>query len=278
MCNVRTDMSILPAGGPVSASWPEAAALLGALDAAMLRLMDELSTTMFCAKDTSGRYVAVNEAFVRRTCERSRRDVVGRRASDLFEAQLARRYDEQDEAVLSTGRPLRRVLELILRPGGPPGWFLTSKVAVRGSDGRVVLAAAGPTVEGLRGLAGSFAQARHTLAAASRLGWTDSAVVRLADLRLPGLVEVLAANHDVQDFVDRELGPLLDSPELIDLLESFIANGLNKSSTAQVHHLSRPAVDRRLDQITERLGIDLDDVRAVAGLYVALLALRARGR
>lgn len=146
------------------------------------------------------------------------------------------------------------------------------------SDGRVVLAAAGPAVEGLRGLAGSFAQARHTLAAASRLGWTDSAVVRLADLRLPGLVEVLAANHDVQDFVDRELGPLLDSPELIDLLETFVANGLNKSSTAQAHHLSRPAVYRRLDQITERLGVDLDDVRAVAGLYVALLALRARGR
>lgn len=146
------------------------------------------------------------------------------------------------------------------------------------SDGRIALVAAGPPVEGLAGLGRSFARARQTLEVATRLGWRDTIVVRLADLRLPGLVEVLAANHDVQDFVDRELGPLLDSPELIDLLESFIANGLNKSSTAQAHHLSRPAVYRRLDQITERLGVDLDDVRAVAGLYVALLALRARGR
>ncbi|MBB2890437.1 PucR family transcriptional regulator [Flexivirga oryzae] len=146
------------------------------------------------------------------------------------------------------------------------------------SEGRILLAAAGPAVEGLRGLAASFGRARQTLDAAIRLGRQDSSVVRLADLRLPGLVEVLATNHDVQDFVDRELGPLLDSPELIDLLESFIANGLNKSSTAQAHHLSRPAVYRRLDQITERLGIDLDDVREVAGLYVALLALRARGQ
>lgn len=146
------------------------------------------------------------------------------------------------------------------------------------SDGRVALVAAGPPVEELRGLVHSFAQARQTLDAANRLGRFAGEVVRLADLRLPGLVEVLATNHDVQDFVDRELGPLMDSPELIDLLESFIANGLNKSSTAQAHHLSRPAVYRRLDQITERLGVDLDDVRAVAGLHVALLALRARDR
>lgn len=146
------------------------------------------------------------------------------------------------------------------------------------SEGRVALVAAGPPVEELRGLVHSFAQARQTLDAAGRLGRPGAGVVRLADLRLPGLVELLATNHDVQDFVDRELGPLLDCPELIDLLETFIANGLNKSSTAQAHHLSRPAVYRRLDQITERLGVDLDDVRAVAGLHVALLALRARGQ
>ncbi|WP_446664352.1 PucR family transcriptional regulator [Flexivirga sp. B27] len=146
------------------------------------------------------------------------------------------------------------------------------------SDGRVMLLAAGDAVEDLRGLGQSFVRARQTLSAATRLGRCDPVVIRLADLRLPGLVEVLAVNHDVQDFVDRELGPLLDSPELIDLLESYIAGGLNKSSTAHAHHLSRPAVYRRLEQITERLTIDLDDVRAVAGLYVALLALRARGR
>ncbi|WP_158607610.1 PucR family transcriptional regulator [Flexivirga caeni] len=146
------------------------------------------------------------------------------------------------------------------------------------SEGRIALVAAGPAVDGLGRLSQSFARAEQTLGAATRLGWSGRGVVRLADLRLPGLVEVLATNHDVQDFVDRELGALLDSPELVDLLETFIANGLNKSSTAQAHHLSRPAVYRRLEQITERLGIDLDDVRDVAGLYVALLALRARGR
>ncbi|MEK8227957.1 PAS domain-containing protein [Oerskovia sp. M15] len=88
---------------------------------AMVDLMDELSSTMFCAKDVTGRYVLVNRVFVARTNERSRRAVVGRRATDLFVPQLAERYDQQDAEVLRTGRPLRNELELIRRLGGTPG-------------------------------------------------------------------------------------------------------------------------------------------------------------
>jgi len=39
--------------------------------------------------------------------------------------------------VLDSGRPLRNELELIRRHGGTPGWYLTSKIAVR-VDGTVV--------------------------------------------------------------------------------------------------------------------------------------------
>ncbi|PZR54308.1 AraC family transcriptional regulator [Xylanimonas oleitrophica] len=119
-------------------TWPEAEALLAALSPAMVALMDELSSVMFCAKDVSGRYVLVNEVFVRRTHERSRRGVVGRRATDLFVPDLAERYEAQDAEVLRTGRPLRGELELIRRTGGAPGWFLTSKLAVHDAEGGVV--------------------------------------------------------------------------------------------------------------------------------------------
>ena len=117
---------------------PEARALLRALTPALLRLCDDLTGTMFCAKDVTGRYVVVNEAFVRRTSERSRRAVVGRSADDLFGPHLAERYDGQDRAVLETGRSLHRELELIRRPGGAPGWYLTSKVPVRDEFGVAV--------------------------------------------------------------------------------------------------------------------------------------------
>jgi AraC-like DNA-binding protein len=121
-----------------TAASPEAGALLRALTPALLRLCDDLTGTMFCAKDVTGRYVVVNEAFVRRTPERSRRAVVGRTASELFEPHLAERYDAQDRDVLADGRSMHRELELIRRPGGPPGWYLSSKVPVRDDAGAVV--------------------------------------------------------------------------------------------------------------------------------------------
>ncbi|MFI2754594.1 helix-turn-helix domain-containing protein [Cellulomonas sp. P22] len=130
-------MSTLPSAPAAPPTWPAAIALVTALGAPMLALMDELSTTMFCAKDTDGRYVAVNQAFVERTVERSRRAVVGRAAGDLFAAPFAEHYSQQDAAVLATGRPLRHVLELIRGPGGAPGWYLTSKQPVR-ADGRLL--------------------------------------------------------------------------------------------------------------------------------------------
>ncbi|RMI01684.1 helix-turn-helix domain-containing protein [Cellulomonas triticagri] len=127
-----------PQPAPAPATSSEARALLRALTPALLRLCDDLTGTMFCAKDVTGRYVVVNEAFVRRTPERSRRAVVGRTAAELFEPHLAARYDAQDREVLDTGRSLHRELELIRRPGGAPGWYLTSKEVVRDDVGAVV--------------------------------------------------------------------------------------------------------------------------------------------
>ncbi|MFI2296886.1 MULTISPECIES: helix-turn-helix domain-containing protein [unclassified Isoptericola] len=121
-----------------AADVPGTAALMAALSPVMVDLMDELSDVMFCAKDADGRYLAVNQVFVRRTNERSRRQVLGRRAVDLFVPELAERYEAQDAEVLRTGRPLRNELELIRRVGGTPGWFLTAKLPVRDAAGRVV--------------------------------------------------------------------------------------------------------------------------------------------
>lgn len=108
-----------------------------ALTPELVALMDELPSTMFCAKDLAGRYVAVNEAFVRRTGESSRRRVLGRVAADLFVPVLAERYTEQDARVFATARPLRGELELIRRPGGVPGWYSSTKLPLH-LAGRVV--------------------------------------------------------------------------------------------------------------------------------------------
>ena len=97
---------------------------------AVVDLLESLVDVIFCAKDIEHRYVAVNLAFVRRTGRRSRRDVLGARAGDLFAPGPAERYEEQDRRVFASGRPLRDELELIRRPDGSMGWYVTTKIPV----------------------------------------------------------------------------------------------------------------------------------------------------
>lgn len=112
-----------------------AGAIDDGLTGALLELVGELSSVMFSVKGADGRYTRVNDAFVRRTRERSATAVLGRTAAELFEPVLAERYTEQDAQVLTTGKALHQELELIRRDGGTPGWYLTSKTALHGPDG-----------------------------------------------------------------------------------------------------------------------------------------------
>jgi PAS domain S-box-containing protein len=100
------------------------------IDRSLAAVADVLATTpgvMFCVKAPDGTYVAANHAFADRAGVSAPGDVVGRTAHDLFPAELADRYEAQDARVLSTGHMLTNELELITRPDGTYGWFLTSK-------------------------------------------------------------------------------------------------------------------------------------------------------
>jgi len=101
----------------------------------LLELFDVLVNVIFCVKDVEHRYVDVNQAFVRRTGRKSKREVVGKTAREFFTSALADRYEEQDDHVFNTGQPLRDELELIRRPNGDLGWYLTTKLPILGSDG-----------------------------------------------------------------------------------------------------------------------------------------------
>ncbi|MCP3939770.1 MAG: AraC family transcriptional regulator [Actinomycetia bacterium] len=100
----------------------------------LLGLLDVLVDVIFCLKDPGGTYLAVNHAFVRRTGRRSKREVIGRKANDLFSPALAQRYDEQDTHVLTSGEALRDELELIRRADGTLGWYLTTKLPIEPAE------------------------------------------------------------------------------------------------------------------------------------------------
>ncbi|MEU9734209.1 PucR family transcriptional regulator [Streptomyces sp. NPDC048002] len=99
-------------------------------------------------------------------------------------------------------------------------------------------------------------------------------LVRLRDVHLRGLVRLLRDDPHVQSFAERELDGLLSASEedLLAVLRTYLATGRNKSRTAQLHHVSRPALYRRLEVIQARLGADLDDFEQAASVHIALLA------
>ncbi len=100
----------------------------------LIALFGVLVDVMFCVKLADGTYDEVNDAFVRRTGRAAVSDVVGHTAADLFVAELAERYEEQDRHVFATGEPLRDELEVIRRPNGELGWYLTTKLPIVEGD------------------------------------------------------------------------------------------------------------------------------------------------
>lgn len=63
---------------------------------------------------------------------------MGRTVHDLFEPELAISYRAQDLAVVRSGHPVRRQLELITRPDGSLGWYVTNKTLLRDGDSQPV--------------------------------------------------------------------------------------------------------------------------------------------
>ena len=94
--------------------------------------------TMFCVKDLDGRYIAVNQAFAERAGASGPAAVLGRRVAELFPADLAASYEAQDDRVMTSGVAIRNELELILRPDGSRGWYVTTKTRLHDETGAVI--------------------------------------------------------------------------------------------------------------------------------------------
>lgn len=101
-------------------------------------LFDTIRDVLFCVKDRARRYVAANDAFIRRAGLRHRAELLGRTAREVFPAILAAGYEQQDDEVFSKGAVVRDRLEMITQAGGSVGWFVSQKVAVKSAAGEVI--------------------------------------------------------------------------------------------------------------------------------------------
>jgi AraC-like DNA-binding protein len=80
----------------------------------------------------------VNDSLVARHGLRSKRQVLGRRPSDICPGEFGGGPARQDAVVLRTGRPLVDHLELHWYAPHQPGWCLTSKLPLRDAAGAVI--------------------------------------------------------------------------------------------------------------------------------------------
>ncbi|MFD5094066.1 PucR family transcriptional regulator [Amycolatopsis thailandensis] len=127
------------------------------------------------------------------------------------------------------------------------------------------------------------AEARRTLveaaqvAAAALAENADRVLHRLDDVRLRGLLHLLAGDERITAFAARELGPLLSrdaaqGSRLVQALRHYCEHGGNKSAAAAAAHTSRTAYYQQLARIEQVLGVRLEDPESMLSLYVALLA------
>jgi AraC-like DNA-binding protein len=173
---------------------------------AMADLLGAVPHVMFCAKDESGAYLTVNQAFADRAGVPAPDAVVGRFAADLFDAELAASYASQDAELWSTRQPLRNQLELIRRPDGTLGWYVTTKVLVGEIGHRPFLASVSVDLRA----AGEAPTAHAGVAAAvdyARSHCTES--VRVGDVAAAASMSVVQLERAVRRIVGLSVRQLL---------------------------------------------------------------------
>ncbi len=102
-----------------------------------LGLFEALPDVLFWIKDRQSRFIFVNRAFsdlIRRRPE----DFIGRTDTDIFPAEIARSFLQDDQTVFETGKSILNKMELVTRKAGGIEWRMTSKVPLVSNDGELV--------------------------------------------------------------------------------------------------------------------------------------------
>lgn len=132
--------------------------------------------------------------------------------------------------------------------------------------------AVGPVARDVERIPHSVAEARRCLEL-SAVG--PEAVIDAASVAVDRLVSRLGAKDTLRDFVEEQLGPLLDQEpvtrdRLLDTLVAFFDCAANKTATAQALHLQRQTLYQRLDRISEHLDRDITAPTSAPALHMAI--------
>ena len=97
-------------------------------------LFDHLNDLVFFIKNSKGQYIVVNQTLVERCGLKSKEDLIGRLPEEVYPNPFGQEYRQQDEEILSRGKPIVNKLELQIAPSLDLCWCLTTKVPLHGAD------------------------------------------------------------------------------------------------------------------------------------------------
>jgi sigma-B regulation protein RsbU (phosphoserine phosphatase) len=100
-------------------------------------VLDNLVDAVY-VKDLQGRYVLGNAAHARQLGLPSWTAVLGKTSADLFPAELAAKFREDDEHVIKTGLPIINRHEKVQEAQRPIRWLSTTKVPLRDASGQII--------------------------------------------------------------------------------------------------------------------------------------------
>lgn len=101
-------------------------------------LFDSLPRVAFFLKDRRLRYVQANAAMLELCGARSRADLIGKTAADMFQAPVSARHEALDRQVMRTRKPIKDRLDFCARASGPPAWLISGRWPVEDGDGEIV--------------------------------------------------------------------------------------------------------------------------------------------
>ena len=101
-------------------------------------LFDQVPDIAFFVKDHLGRYVCANQTLVERCGFSSKDEIIGKTVHEVYPAQLADTFADQDHRVVKYAESVRGRLELHLYPGGKEGWCLTYKEPILDTGQRII--------------------------------------------------------------------------------------------------------------------------------------------
>jgi len=103
-----------------------------------IELFSHLPDVYFFIKDAAGRFIMTNDIMVPQCGCDDINQIIGKTDFDFFPHDLAEEYVSDDRKVLKNGISIKNKVELVKNRQGKFNWFVTSKMPLRSSAGKII--------------------------------------------------------------------------------------------------------------------------------------------